>query len=193
MTFHRRLVSSGQGGAAPRTIETAVVAGLSLLLVACEPSPSRNPPPLAVPEVADSGAGLPPAAEGPTESVDSEVVAPSGDETDVPREVDATAAPAPLALDPERMRAEIGEAWIIALPPEWEPFASDPSDPQASRLQLTEDGKPLGPANSVHKEIREEGGGAYSHWATALYFSTSDGANPQTSGRLYRIEIVAPN
>ncbi len=125
--------------------------------------------------------------------MDDEVVASSEDEADVLEEAGATTGPAPLALDPEKMRAEIGEAWIIALPPEWEPFASDPADPQASRLKLTEDGKPLGPANSVHKAIREEGGGAYSHWGTALYFSTSDGANPQTGGRLYRIEIVAPN
>src|SRR5262249_35743490 len=35
-----------------------------------------------------------------------------------------------------------------------------------SRLELFEDGKPLGPPHQMHDVIRNKGGGAFSHWGT---------------------------
>lgn len=65
-------------------------------------------------------------------------------------------------------------------------FASDSTaDQQASTLRLVENGRPLGPAHSLHDEIRAEGHGRYSHWTGFLYFSTSDGSDPRTNGRQY--------
>ena len=62
------------------------------------------------------------------------------------------------------------------------------SDQQGrSRLRLFEDGRPLGPAHSMHETVRLKGGGAFSHWGSALYFSTSDNRDPATSGRIYEI------
>lgn len=57
--------------------------------------------------------------------------------------------------------------------------------PQASSLELFEDGRPLGPSHSSHNDIRNDGQGAFSHWGGLLYFSTSDGSSPLTNQRNY--------
>ena len=61
--------------------------------------------------------------------------------------------------------------------------------PTASRLTLFEDGRSIGPPHAAHSDIERTGGGTYSHWKTYLYFSTSDGSDPNTNGRLYSYEI----
>jgi hypothetical protein len=108
-------------------------------------------------------------------------------------EDDRAAASLPLKLElvPGTFKAERGHAWFVTLPPEWAEFSSNVDDLDKSRLRLTEDGVPLGPANATHAEIREEGRGAYSHWLTALYFSTSDNSDPRRNGRAYVVEIPA--
>lgn len=59
--------------------------------------------------------------------------------------------------------------------------------PNRSRLELTEDRHPLGPAHSEHVKIVEKGNGRYSHWRSSLIFSTSDNSDPNTNGRAYRV------
>lgn len=93
-----------------------------------------------------------------------------------------------VVLEPTEMRREIGRAWYVELPPGWEDAADDVDHPQRSAAVLLEDGRPLGPAHSIHATIRERGGGAYSHWLDLVYFSTSDGSDPRTNGREYAIE-----
>jgi hypothetical protein len=61
------------------------------------------------------------------------------------------------------------------------------NSPHKSRLLLYEEDRLLGPAHSEHEEIRSKGNGRYSHWETALYFSTSDGSDPNTNGRRYTV------
>ena len=61
------------------------------------------------------------------------------------------------------------------------------SRPDASRLHLFEDGRPLGPAHSLHDAVREHGGGRFVHWGTELWFSTSDGTDPRQNQRSYEI------
>jgi hypothetical protein len=60
-----------------------------------------------------------------------------------------------------------------------------------STLTLYENGKALGPAHSLDRIIRGEGGGAYSHRAIgearALLFSSSDNSDPRGNGRSYRV------
>lgn len=77
-----------------------------------------------------------------------------------------------------------GQAWTSILPDNVPPGDSN-SHPIASMLGLFEDGKLLGPPHSSHETIRMIGKGAYSHWGNALYFSTSDGSDPNTNGRRY--------
>jgi hypothetical protein len=54
-----------------------------------------------------------------------------------------------------------------------------------SCVVLLENGSPLGPAHCGHEEIRQIGGGRYSHWGTDLLFSTSDNSAPDENGRVY--------
>ena len=57
-----------------------------------------------------------------------------------------------------------------------------------SLCRLLEDGKTLPHPRSLHAEIRERGGGRYSHWTeTSVYFSTSDSTDPRTNGRKYEL------
>ncbi|MCK1416304.1 hypothetical protein IVB55_25720 [Bradyrhizobium sp. CW4] len=66
--------------------------------------------------------------------------------------------------------------------------ASDSNDAQSrSRLELTEDHHPLGPAHSAHVDIAGKGNGRYSYWLSSLIFSASDNSNPNTNGRAYRV------
>jgi hypothetical protein len=70
------------------------------------------------------------------------------------------------------------------------------SFPWQSTLQLYEDGKELGPVHSLHDDIRNIGGGRYSHWGNALgngyiIFSTSDNTDPRSNGRTYSIRFIA--
>jgi len=55
----------------------------------------------------------------------------------------------------------------------------------ASRVELLEDGRPLGPGHCPHDDVRAHGGGRYSHWGEWMYFSSSDGSDPRDNGRVY--------
>jgi hypothetical protein len=62
----------------------------------------------------------------------------------------------------------------------------DSSDaPDRSPMILYEDGKPLGPAHSVHADISKYGHGRFSHWNKMVIFSTSDNSDPAVNGREY--------
>jgi hypothetical protein len=62
------------------------------------------------------------------------------------------------------------------------------NSPVRSKLTLFENGVPLGPAHSLHQEIRQRGLGRYSHWGNSVIFSTSDRSDPRSNGRTYAIE-----
>ncbi|MGI3903996.1 MAG: hypothetical protein ACRYGP_06650 [Janthinobacterium lividum] len=78
-----------------------------------------------------------------------------------------------------------GLCWGIVIPEK----GDDRFAPLSSALMLLEDGQPIGPAHTPHADIERNGGGAYSHWENYLYFSTSDGSDPNTNGCLYSYEI----
>lgn len=91
----------------------------------------------------------------------------------------------------EAIRHEQGFAYIVTMDfgEEGDKYTSN-----GSQLQLFEDGKPLGPAHSVHQAIRDQGGGRYSHWTReGLYFSTSDNTDPRTNGRVYEVASTNPH
>jgi hypothetical protein len=73
------------------------------------------------------------------------------------------------------------------------PPPDDEGAPDASRLVLLEDGVPLGPPHALHQAISAQGLGRYSHWRGSVYFSSSDGSDPETNGRLYEIARLAPS
>ena len=62
-----------------------------------------------------------------------------------------------------------------------------------SAAVVLENGVPLpGPANALHEDIRQLGGGRYSFWYDSVYFSTSDNSNPRINGRSYAIAYEYP-
>jgi hypothetical protein len=61
-----------------------------------------------------------------------------------------------------------------------------PSDAESvSFIHVYEDGVPLPAAHAGHDDIREKGGGAFSHWAGRIYFSATDNTDPRTNKRRY--------
>jgi hypothetical protein len=80
-----------------------------------------------------------------------------------------------------------GRAFTASLPADL-PAGDAPEELFRSDLVLFEDGMPLGPAHERHNRIREHGGGAYCHWGTTLYFSASDGSDPNANGRVYSLD-----
>lgn len=84
----------------------------------------------------------------------------------------------------QRATQDSGYAWTVQLP-QLEASGDNADHPQRSRLVVLEDGRPLGPAHTTHDIIRNEGGGAFSHWNGSLYFSTSDHTDPTSNGREY--------
>ncbi|MEO1135261.1 MAG: methyltransferase domain-containing protein [Pseudomonadota bacterium] len=64
----------------------------------------------------------------------------------------------------------------------------DVTDPARSTLSLMEDSVALGPPHTAHQLIEKEGSGAFSHWGAWLYFSTTDGSDPNRNGRVYSVK-----
>src|SRR5262245_50143355 len=89
-------------------------------------------------------------------------------------------------LRAESIGVERGRAFRVRIPDEL-PFVvrGSSTDRRQRGLTLFEDGYPLGPVDALHDTIRETGSGAYSHWSDTLYFSSTDGSDPRTNGRVY--------
>jgi SAM-dependent methyltransferase len=56
-----------------------------------------------------------------------------------------------------------------------------------SHLFLYEDGQMLGPPHAAVAMVEREGMGRYGHWDGVLYFSSSDGTDPNSNGRTYDV------
>ena len=82
--------------------------------------------------------------------------------------------------------SEGGKTWSINLR-QLKHFADTPDDPRRSSLLLFENGELLNAAHSTHDDILNIGAGLYSHWDEYIYFSTSDGSNPNINGYKYLI------
>ena len=100
-------------------------------------------------------------------------------------------------LDKAAMRVDGGCGWIIPLPirPTGWPlltFASDSEQrPTHSQLILLEDGEAIGTPHALHDDIRQQGGGRYSHWNSSLFFSTPRCDSPLDNAKRYSIRIPA--
>lgn len=83
---------------------------------------------------------------------------------------------------PVEYTREQGHCFTTALPQ-----AARDAAAEDETVMLCEDGEPLPYPEAIHEEIRELGKGRYSVWGDTLYFSTSDGTDPATSGRSYEL------
>lgn len=97
--------------------------------------------------------------------------------------------PDPMVLSGPFIRHENSNAFIV-YPVIPGAIADDKDHLEQSSLSLYEDGRPLGPAHSVHRDVVVDGRGHYSFWhhnVTLLIFSTSDNSDPNTNGRIYSV------
>ena len=77
---------------------------------------------------------------------------------------------------------------VIAIDPKWRLQADSADNNERSNIELYEDGKLLGPAHSVHRDVGTIGQGRFSHWRnnySMFLFSSSDNTDPGTNGRNY--------
>ena len=86
-------------------------------------------------------------------------------------------------------RREGAVGWVAGLPAELHSLTDGNEEPYRSRLRLFEDVHALGPPHASHETIRRLGRGAYSCWVNVVYFSTSDGSDPNTNNRTYTIAL----
>jgi len=77
--------------------------------------------------------------------------------------------------------------------PENAPYGDDINLPDRSCLRVFEDDAELGPGHSRHVDITARGSGRFSHWGRWLMFSSSDGSDPRTNGRSYRMLYLLEN
>ena len=86
-----------------------------------------------------------------------------------------------------------GEMWVAQAPhlsglaDNAAGFGADHRSP----VFIFEDGVQLPYPHSLHDDIRQIGRGRFSHWGEAIYFSTTDGSDPNRNGREY--SIIRPN
>ena len=81
---------------------------------------------------------------------------------------------------------EAGFAYLAAVP-ELAEAADAPNASHRSPFFLCEGRTALTEPHGLHDNIRRYGRGQYSHWSQHLYFSSSDGSDPNTNGREYTL------
>ena len=86
-------------------------------------------------------------------------------------------------LTPSEIFSEQGFAYIVAR--DFGFMGDNNANQLESNLRLFENGVEIGPAHTQHQTIRTQGRGAFSHWYSQLYFSSSDNTNPATNSRTY--------
>ena len=90
---------------------------------------------------------------------------------------------------PSPFQSAEGGLWLANLPLDMHPLTDTNGHTERSRLRLFEDAREVGPGHSLHDSIISQGKGRYSFWKDTLYFSTSDGSDPNVNGRLYRVVL----
>lgn len=91
----------------------------------------------------------------------------------------------PIALTLSKITTDGGYAYSISQ--NFGTTGDSNSQPSISKLRVFEDGKELGPAHSLHADIRSKGNGRFSHWGGSLIFSASDNSDPRTNGKKYTV------
>jgi MoaA/NifB/PqqE/SkfB family radical SAM enzyme len=79
-----------------------------------------------------------------------------------------------------------GFGWVTKAPR----GGDDIRNPFRSQMCLFEDGKRLSQGHVSHWIIALAGGGRFSHWDRRLFFSSSDGSDPNTNGRVYSFDFL---
>lgn len=92
------------------------------------------------------------------------------------------AAPEPSLVVPTGLNKDDRLCYAFSVPQAW---ANDTE--AVSSIRLLENDRYLGPGAADHEHIREFGAGAFSHWGSTVFFSTSDNSDPTTNERVYSV------
>jgi hypothetical protein len=96
-----------------------------------------------------------------------------------------TVEPVEWAIPAEAVRT-VRHAMVSVALPDWIAADGDTeADPERSRWELLEDGRPLGPAHTLLPTIVIYGKGRYAHVGGELFFTASDDSSPRENGRSY--------
>lgn len=97
------------------------------------------------------------------------------------------------AIDPSEITSELGFAYTYKTMAQRFRcgcvLGDTNENPVGSTMRLYENGVELKKSHTQHADIREIGRGAFSHWGSDLYFSTSDNTDPRVNGRRYEIDV----
>jgi hypothetical protein len=103
-----------------------------------------------------------------------------------------------FSLPASGIKPDTGRAYITKIPrPPLRDFVrlkiDSPEAPHASLLELYEDGRRLGPSDSLPDLVRKVGNGSFSQRGRDLLFSTTDNSSPLTNQRTYFVRVpLAP-
>jgi hypothetical protein len=94
-------------------------------------------------------------------------------------------------LSPASIASDGDFAFVVPIgpPPLFATRPDGSGEPAVSQLRLFESGQELGPAHALGTTVKGSGRGAFSHWASHVYFSSSDGSDPRTNGRRYTVRF----
>jgi pectate lyase len=81
------------------------------------------------------------------------------------------------------------EGFAVRIPMDAKLISDSNAQPTASTVRVFENGVEIGPAHSVHVDIRTKGKGRFSHKSGFLYLSASDNSNPKTNGKKYTYTV----
>lgn len=90
------------------------------------------------------------------------------------------------------MQPNGGLAWFVPAPAADLPPGNSTMWGHRSTLRLYEDGREIGPPHGLLSRIRTVGGGRFSHWLDGINFSTPDGSDPRSNGRVYSVRFAPP-
>lgn len=86
-------------------------------------------------------------------------------------------------------KAVSDDGFAVRIPMDPKLISDSNTQPTASTLRVFENGVEIGPAHSVHVDIRTKGKGRFSHKSSFLYLSASDNSNPKTNGKKYTYTV----
>jgi|GEM_PF-5617907 2-polyprenyl-3-methyl-5-hydroxy-6-metoxy-1,4-benzoquinol methylase len=102
----------------------------------------------------------------------------------------ARSGPLRFRLAPARIEPLAGRAFRVLLPEDLPPGDRSETD-ETGTLALYEGTLPLGPGHAARERIIEIGRGRFVQQGRLLLFSSSDGTDPRTNGRLYVLDWPA--
>jgi 2-polyprenyl-3-methyl-5-hydroxy-6-metoxy-1,4-benzoquinol methylase len=128
---------------------------------------------------------------GPVELVSNRVeIAPAHEAQEtVEQDVFFIVAVEERPLEPPFVRVR-GKSWGKNVP-DLTNLSDNMGDNRRSPVFVFEGRRQLPKPHALHDHIAEFGAGRFSHWGPTIYFSTTDGADPNTSGQTYRLLVAA--